>query len=698
MSQLRNKYLLISDAIFLSLSPFAAYALRFEGFSWSPEDSLAAIVYTALAVPGKLALLGWLGLYSRLWSQASVADMVRIIQAAVLSAVMSLIMGGLLLPLTDVTAVSVPVSVVFLDSFFTISVLAFPRMLIRAVGGGVARFGVEEGKRTLIVGAGSAGATILRELNANPGLGLRPVGFADDDPDKLHRRLSDLPVYGSLSKIRDIVEREEIEEIVIAMPTAPGTAIRKVLRAAMDVDVPARTAPGLSDILSGKVGVSSLRNVQIEDLLRREPVETDIEAVSSIARSKTVLVTGAGGSIGSELCRQLARLGPDQLVLLGHAENEIFDITRELQDEHRHLDLIPVIADVRDMDRIRSVFDEFKPYAVLHAAAHKHVPLMEAHPVEAITNNVLGTKNVVEAAAAYGTQHFVLISTDKAVRPTSVMGASKRAAEIVVHEAALKYGRHFLSVRFGNVLGSKGSVVPTFRRQIEARHPITITHPGMRRYFMTIPEAVQLVLQAAVMGQGGEVFVLDMGEPVRILDLANDLIRLSGLEVGKDIEIRFTGMRPGERLNEEVFFRGEDVLPTGHEKIRCARNGHGFSDFENRLDSLIATAKGGYAQEELRELLRSVVPEFRSPDETADQATAETPPATSVGDVGVSSETERRSGAERRSLDRRCTGADAGSLEQRRVERREVGDRRGGVDRRVNGGVPAIPVERAASE
>src|SRR3989442_962893 len=375
-----------------------------------------------------------------------------------------------------------------------------------------------------------------------------------------------------------VIAQQEVDEVVIAMPTAPGRVVRGVVRAAIDAGIPTRTVPALFDILSGRVSLSNLRKVEIQDLLRREPVRTDLGLVRTVVSGVPVLVTGAGGSIGSELARQLAHLGPSHLVLLGNGENEIFDILGELRAAHPSLQLSPVIADVRDLPRLRSGFRRLHPHAVFHAAAHKHVPLMEENVADAITNNVVGTGNVVCCAAESDTQHFVLISTDKAVRPTSIMGATKRVAEMVVHDAAIRQGRNFVSVRFGNVLGSRCSVVPIFLGQIRAGGPVTITPPDMRRYFMTIPEAVQLVLQASALGRGGETFVLDMGEPIRIVDLASDLVRLSGLEVGRDIEIRFTGIRPGERLFEEPFFRHEEVLPTGHPKVLRATDNHAPPD------------------------------------------------------------------------------------------------------------------------
>jgi len=396
--------------------------------------------------------------------------------------------------------------------------------------------------------------------------------------------------------------------------------VREVVHAAHAAGARARTVPGMFDILAGRVSVTALREVQIEDLLRREPIITDLAQVRTLATGETVLVTGAGGSIGSELCRQLARLEPARIIMLGHGENSIFDIYHELARLAPDVTCIPVIADVRDRRRMQDVFETFSPYAVFHAAAHKHVPLMETNSTEAVTNNVLGTRNVAELSAEYGTKHFVLISTDKAVRPTNVMGATKRVAEQVVQRIAEEQRKNFVTVRFGNVLGSRGSVVPTFLRQIREGGPITITHPEMRRYFMTIPEAVQLVLQAGALGQGGEVFVLDMGEPLKIVDLANDLIRLSGLEVG-DIEIRFSGTRPGEKLYEELFFNSENASPTSHPKVLRAKNGVLPVGVEAAVDRLLGEAQKGASGEELRALLLRLVPDYTPASAAGPRAT-----------------------------------------------------------------------------
>ncbi|HET7584832.1 MAG TPA: nucleoside-diphosphate sugar epimerase/dehydratase [Gemmatimonadaceae bacterium] len=611
MGRLRNRHLLLLDAALIAATAIVAYALRFEGFNWSRFETSAALLYTALSVVVWIGVLLAAGLYRRLWRHASVVELEHILLAGLSAGAVCFALGAIVIPGLGISQARVPLSVLSLHVFFALTVVAAPRMALRVLGARSQRRRRSDDRRALVVGAGAAGQLIARELLAHPQLGLNPIGFVDDDPRTHNLRLHDRPVFGPLSDIPEVVHRHDVGEIVIAMPSAPGHVVREVLRLAQLARVPTRTVPGLYEILSGRVGVSSLRQVQIEDLLRREPVRTDLASVRALVVGRTVLVTGAGGSIGSELCRQLAQLDPGTLVVLGHGENSIFTILHELREQFPGLAVVPVIADVRDRMRIRRVFEQHAPQVVFHAAAHKHVPLMEHNVVEAITNNVQGTRNVADAAAAVGTEHFVLISTDKAVRPTSVMGASKRAAELVVQSAAAASGRNFVSVRFGNVLGSRGSVVPTFLRQIRAGGPVTVTHPEMRRYFMTIPESVQLVLQAAALGRGGEVFVLDMGDPVRIIDLATDLVRLSGLEVGTDIEIRCTGVRPGEKLYEEMFFSEENATPTEHPKVLRARNAVASPDVASLIDDLIdATETGAKADRSLRQMLASIVPDY----------------------------------------------------------------------------------------
>jgi len=620
MGQIRNRYLFVLDAVGLALIPFLLFSLRLERLAWVTTDIRVAAAYAALSVPTQLATYVGFGIYRRLWRYASIAELELIIFACVVSAICTLVEGVWLLPAVGASA-RVPLSIWFNSSVLSGGLLAASRFYVR-IGGWTSMHRSPPGaKRVLIVGAGAAGQMIQKELLTNGDLRMHPVGFVDDDRAKHGFNIGNLPVLGGLSEIPRLVEEEHVDEILIAMPTAPGTVIREIVRFALDAGITTRTVPGVYEILSGRVKVNALRDVEIEDLLRREPVKTDLELVSALASDQTVLVTGAGGSIGSELCRQLAQLGPRKLLLLGHGENPIFEILHELRPQFPLLTIVPIIADVRDRRRIFEVFDQHRPFAVFHAAAHKHVPLMEENVIEAVTNNVVGTQNVVHASVEYNVSHFVLISTDKAVRPTNVMGATKRVAEHVVHATAMRHGRNFVAVRFGNVLGSRGSVVPTFVRQIEAGGPVTVTHPDMRRYFMTIPEAVQLVLQAGALGTGGELFMLDMGEPVRVMDLARDLIRLSGLEEGVDIEIQVTGIRPGEKLYEEMFFSDELAEATEHPKVLRARKDTLRPVDDGLVNDLTLAAESGADEDTLRVMLREIVPGFTgAPSPVGDNA------------------------------------------------------------------------------
>jgi FlaA1/EpsC-like NDP-sugar epimerase len=436
-------------------------------------------------------------------------------------------------------------------------------------------------------------------------------------------RIRRLPVVGDRYKIPELVRSLHIRKVIIAMPTAPGNVIREVSDICQKTGVQTSTLPGIHEILNGRISLGNVRDIQIEDLLRREPVQMDVQKVSELIRGKRILVTGAGGSIGSELCRQILKCQPSELILVGHGENSVFNIQQELEKvvqtfkaENRLQgnvpQISPFIADIRMLSRLERAFERFRPHMVFHAAAHKHVPMMELNSPEAVTNNVQGTKNLVELAINYDVENFVMISTDKAVNPTNIMGASKRVAEMLVLQAAQKIGKPYVVVRFGNVLGSRGSVVPTFKRQIADGGPVTVTHPDVCRYFMTIPEAVQLVLQAAVIGRGGEVFMLDMGKPVKIVDLAKELIRLSGYELGKTMEIVFTGLRPGEKLYEELFIAGEQYDATQHEKLFVVTNATGI--VPTNLDFIVSALYRAAIHNDVHGitfLLEQLVPGFK---------------------------------------------------------------------------------------
>jgi len=464
----------------------------------------------------------------------------------------------------------------------------------------------------LIVGAGEAGTMLAREMLRHPEAGLLPVGFLDDDPAKQHQKIMGIPVLGPISSLPQVAASTHADEVLIAIPSAPGKVVRRVVELARQVGLRHRIVPGIYEILSGKVAISQIRNVDVEDLLRRDPVQLDTSEITDYLEGRVVLVTGAGGSIGSEIVRQVARFRPRRILLLGRGENSLYQIEREIERTWPEMDWRTIVADVRDREKMQHVFTTYAPEVVFHAAAHKHVPMMEANPDEAIFNNVGGTKNVVELALEYGVERFVNISTDKAVNPTSVMGASKRVAEYLVQWAAqrAKPGQAFVSVRFGNVLGSRGSVIPLFKEQIAKGGPVTVTHQDMTRYFMTIPEAAQLVLQAGGLGNNGAVYVLDMGEPVRIADLVRDLIRLSGLEPGADIEIIYTGIRPGEKLFEELLTAEEGTEASKHSHIFVAKgNASGLEERLALIEELFDAARKRDPAE-IRAVFKRLVPTF----------------------------------------------------------------------------------------
>jgi len=615
---MQNRYFFALDVFLLAATVLLAFTARFEGWEWWTTWSYQAVWLTAAVVPLKVATFYLLGLYRRLWRYASVADLELLLIACVVTGGTTLLTGTVLLPLLGVVDARVPLSVLLIDTLLTPAIVIMPRLLLRSAAHRETRKGrlATGQRRALIAGAGAAGAMTAAELLRNPQLGIVPVGFIDDDPLKRGNHLRGLCVFGPLASLPATVARHNVDEVITAIPSAPGHVVRELVRLSAEAGVKVRTIPGLYEILSGAKSVSALRQIEIQDLLRREPIVTNLNEVASLVTGRVVLITGAGGSIGSELCRQVAQLHPSRIVALGRGENSIFEVMQELSRSYPNVEVVPAIVDVRDEVRLEAVFRSHHPYSVFHAAAHKHVPLMEISIDEAILNNVVGTKNVAELAAMYGTEHLVLVSTDKAVRPTSIMGATKRIAEGVVHATAERGNFNYVSVRFGNVLGSRGSVVPTFMRQIEAGGPITITDPEMRRYFMTIPEAVQLVLQAGAMGRGGETFVLDMGEPVKIVDLAKDLIRLSGLQPDTDIAIRFTGSRPGEKLYEELFFGADVALPTSHAKILRARDTHFPAEMTRLVEQLADAAWRRESVGTLRSLIHELVPEYAAPERT----------------------------------------------------------------------------------
>lgn len=553
--------LLIVDVITIIGVALISLLIRFDGYITSHYlhqmiDALPIMVISYIV------MLLSMHLYTRIWRYAGMREMVAVLIATTLGA-------GLFYTGMYVFDKSLPRSIYLISWILSTGVIGIGRMVLHYIA---MQYGGKQSTdadmvNTLIIGAGDAGATIAREIERYHKRSRKVIGFIDDDESKFNRLMGGVRILGNRHDILSIVKENKVKEIIIAMPSVTRNEIRNIMEICSPLKCKVNTLPGMYQLLDDEVLVSHLHPVSIEDLLERDEVRLDMDIVEHYIRDKVVLVTGAGGSIGSEICRQIMRVGPKQLLLLGHGENSIYLINQELKNIYKDGPIIPIIADIRDKQQLDQIFTQYNPQVVFHAAAHKHVPLMEIQPMAAVLNNIYGTRNVADVAGRHGVERFVMISTDKAVNPTSVMGATKRVAEKVIISMNDTYDTKYITVRFGNVLGSRGSVIPLFKKQIEAGGPVTVTDPEMTRYFMTIPEASQLVLQAGAMGKGGEVFLLDMGEPVKIIDLARNMIRLSGLEPDKDIHIKITGLRPGEKKYEELLTSEEGTNRTNHTKI-----------------------------------------------------------------------------------------------------------------------------------
>ena len=602
LSRFRNRYFYILDLFLLALTPVVSLALRVE-FPWDDLYNLGLLYYVLFSVPVKMIVFYIFGYYKRIWRYASVDAIISILWGAGIATV--IIMGTVSLVLGSglLTEVYLPRSIPIIDGMISLILIGGTRMSLRMVqyqsGGGHYD---PTGKRVLVAGAGDAGQLVAKEILTSRHIKDNLVGFVDDDPIKIGSIIHGAKILGALDQLPFIIKKHQVDEVIIAMPTAPGEVIRKVVNLSEQKDVTTKILPGIYELISGEVTVSQLREVQVGDLLRRQPVDLGVERVREFIEGKRILVTGAGGSIGSELCNQISQCHPAQLYALGHGENSLFALPQKIitwSKKEQEDKLKIIVADIRDEVRLGNIFSRLKPEIVFHAAAHKHVPLMEQNLEEAITNNILGTRNVIEQCKQHQVERFVLISTDKAVEPVNVMGMTKRVAEQLVKVAAEETGRPYVSVRFGNVLGSRGSVVPFFKKQIAAGGPVTVTDPEVERYFMTIPEAVQLVLQAFALEGHGDIFILDMGEQIKIVDLAEELINLSGLEVGQDIEIVFTGLRPGEKLSEKLYGEGETPQSTNHDKIQVIQEDILLSGdlFNREVDTLISLAKSGATEE-----------------------------------------------------------------------------------------------------
>ncbi len=604
ISKLRHPLIVfLHDLIMVSLAWLGAYWLRFNLRVVPDYYYIYALDLLPMLMALQAMILWRFGMYRGIWRFASLPDLVRILFAVTTG---TAVWFGLLFLFARLEGI--PRSILILYPLLLVIMLGGPRFLYRWLKDHQFRLSV--GQRVLIVGAGQAGEMLVRDLLRSPNRAYSPIAFVDDDPASWGKELHSVRVLSGCESIPDVVQKHEIDIILLAIPSAVSKQMQRVVELCEKSGVPFQTIPPLEDLMSGQVNVNQLREVAIEDLLGREPVSLDWSGISAGLKGKTILVTGAGGSIGSELCRQIARLEPKALVLFDNSEFNLFRIENELRSLFPQGTFNVHLGDVCDLSAVRYVFNQYTPDTVFHAAAYKHVPMLQYQIRQAVWNNVLGTRTVATVAIENGCDAFVMISTDKAVNPTNVMGASKRVAEIYCQIKSRQSSTRFITVRFGNVLDSAGSVVPIFREQIGVGGPVTVTHPEIKRYFMTIPEASQLIMQAAVLGKGGEIFVLDMGEPVRITYLAEQMIRLSGKMPGEDVEIVYTGLRPGEKLYEELFHEEEQLRPTSHEKILLAR----YREMETTvLEQAIAeleTVCDDFNEKRLEELLSILVPEF----------------------------------------------------------------------------------------
>lgn len=579
------------DAIAFSLALTGAYLIRFDG-SLLPLYLQQMIVLIPIFALLRVTSNWIFGVYRRLWRYTGLTEVLELgISILTVTTLVFTVRGFRWL---SVEGNQLSFSIIFIECGLAFLLSVSQRVLRRLQTEHSQRRHWRQPvrKRAILVGAGEAGQMVTRELAQRPDVGVDIIGVLDDDPHKVHNRIGKLTVFGTTADLPRLVEDLFVDQVIIAMPSAPPAEIRRIVEMCRIAEVETRILPGLFDLINGRVSVNQLRDVSLADLLGREPVELDTGSIAGYIEGRCVLVTGAGGSIGSELCRQIMHFQPSSLILVGKGENSIFFISQELKDRAEPVEIKSIIADVRDRQRMRHIFAKFRPQVVFHAAAHKHVPLMEDNVSEAISNNVGGTQAVAELASEFGVETFVLVSSDKAVNPSSVMGATKRMAELIIQDLAKRSRTKYVAVRFGNVLDSRGSVIPTWRKQIAAGGPVTVTHQDAYRYFMLIPEAVQLIIQAGALGSGGEIFVLDMGKPVRIADLAHDLIQLSGLRPGQDIEVKFIGLRPGEKLHEELLTAEEGLTKTIYEKIFVGKpQPIDRSELSNRLNLLLQAAE-----------------------------------------------------------------------------------------------------------
>lgn len=609
----RGRHLLMLDMLVFLASFVGSFALRFDAPSAPFGEYLTRFIWVAPLVVGSRAItFVALGLYQRVWRYASVAELQALVVAVLVSSFIAYPLAyavGVLEP----ELLNLPRSIPVIDTLLTLALVGGGRFSFLVLRLGRRGAGTSAAQRTLIVGAGAAGVSVAKQVLDDTSVSLQVIGFVDERESKGHRLLG-LPVLGSIDDLQAVINGHGVGTVLFALPGADGPTLRRLVRIVEREGARSLTVPSISEVVTGQV-TSALREVRVDDLLRRAPAKIDFDAVRESLHGKVVMITGAGGSIGSELARQIARFEPTRLYLLGRGENSVYEVMESLRSSANVV--VPIILDVRERIELERVIRDAGPDVVFHAAAHKHVHFMEQYPQQAVSTNMIGTLNLLQACEQAGVQRLVFVSTDKAVRPASVMGATKRAGEILVRDSARRTGRRYVVVRFGNVLSSRGSVLPRFRRQLAEGGPLTVTHPEVVRYFMTISEAVLLILQASVLGSGGETFVLDMGQPVRIDDLARDLIEMNGLIPGKDIAITYTGLQPGEKMSEELFFPDERPSPTAHESIWMAQGALGSSISADDLRELVKHQ----GADDIRHALMRMLPEYRSNSEaTADRA------------------------------------------------------------------------------
>jgi len=608
---IRILLLAVIDAALVNIAFYGALLLRFDGDipnNFIDNYIMMAPIFTVILLASFFAF----GLYNRLWQYASIGELASVIGSVTIAMAVN---STVFFVMSGNHAYLLPRSVLIIAWVMIILLIGGSRLawrLFRDYSFHYQKGSDVSGNRVLIYGAGDAGVILAKEMKTHYSGDSKLVGFIDDDPNKRNAKVLGFEVLGDRSRIAELVDKHKVDEIILAMPSEEGKIIREIIAICQEVDVHVKILPGMYDLIEGNVTVNQIREVKIEDLLGRDPVKVDLEGISEYLQDEVVLITGAGGSIGSELCRQVIQYSPRQVLLFDNCENNVYEIEMELRNDCDVL--VPIVKDVRDWQAVKEVFARYQPQVIFHAAAHKHVPLMEANPEEAIKNNVMGTYHVAKAANMYHANKFVLVSTDKAVNPTSVMGASKRVAEMIIQHMDKHSKTSYVAVRFGNVLGSRGSVVPLFKSQIAAGGPVTVTDKNMIRYFMTIPESVQLIIQAGAMAKGGEIFVLDMGDPVKIIDLAETMIKLSGFEPYRDIDIIITGMRPGEKLYEELLTAEEGVNATFHKRIFVAKpnglNVRLLEDITSRFDAqLLPTTEADTIR-----ILQAFIPTFRRVD------------------------------------------------------------------------------------